>query len=52
MAKLTKVDSVNISAISSGVLGFPKDEFGEIIIRRLAQWFALKNKLAEDIANN
>ena len=50
MAKLIKVDSVSIPAISSGVLGFPKDECAEIIIKRVAQWFALQFKLAEDMA--
>jgi len=41
MAKLIKVDSVSIPAISSGVLGFPKNDCAEIMIRRVAQWFAL-----------
>jgi O-acetyl-ADP-ribose deacetylase (regulator of RNase III) len=36
MAKLVGVDSVSIPAISSGVLGFPKDECAEIIIRRVS----------------
>ena len=52
MAKLIKVDSVSIPAISSGVLGFPKDECAEIIIKRVAQWFALQFKLAEDMARD
>ena len=49
MAKLINVDSVSIPAISSGVLGFPKDECAEIIIRRVAQWFGLQAKLAQDL---
>ena len=36
MAKLVEVDSVSIPAISSGVLGFPKNECAEIIIRRVS----------------
>ena len=36
MAKLIGVDSVSIPAISSGVLGFPKNECAEIMIRRVA----------------
>ena len=52
MAKLIKVDSVSIPAISSGVLGFPKDECAEIIIKRVAQWFALQFKLAEDMTRD
>ena len=52
MAKIIKVDSVSIPAISSGVLGFPKDECAEIIIRRVAQWFALQFKLAEDMTRD
>lgn len=42
MAKHIKVDSVSIPAISSGGLGFPKDECAEIIIKRVAQWFGLQ----------
>ena len=49
IAKLINVDSVSIPAISSGVLGFPKDECAEIIIRRVAQWFGLQAKLAKDL---
>ena len=44
LAKLTKVTTLSIPAISSGVLGFPKDKCAEIIIRRVAQWFALQFK--------
>ena len=44
MAKLIKVDSVSIPAISSGVLGFPKEKCAETIIKRVAQWFALQFK--------
>ena len=36
MAKIINVDSVSIPAISSGVLGFPKEECAEIMIRRVA----------------
>jgi len=39
MAKLIKVNSVSIPAISSGVLGFPKDECAKLIIKRVIQWF-------------
>ena len=41
MAKLIKVDSVSIPAISTEVFGFPKNECAEIMIRRVAQWLAL-----------
>ena len=40
MAKILAVDSVSIPAISSGLLGFPKEECAEIMIKRVAQWFA------------
>jgi len=39
MAKLIKVNKVSIPSISSGNLGFPKDECAKIIINRVIQWF-------------
>jgi O-acetyl-ADP-ribose deacetylase (regulator of RNase III) len=50
MGKIINVDSVSIPAISSGVLGFPKEKCAETIIKRVAQWFALQLKIAEDMA--
>lgn len=49
MAKLLNVDSVSIPAISSGGLGFPRDKCAKIMIKRVAQWFALQKKMAENI---
>jgi O-acetyl-ADP-ribose deacetylase (regulator of RNase III) len=48
-AKACNVDSVSIPAISSGVLGFPKDECAKIMIRIVSQWFGLQSLLADDI---
>ena len=49
MAKIIDVDSVSIPAISSGALDFPKEECAEIMIKRIAQWFALHKQEADNI---
>jgi len=49
MAKILNVDSLSIPAISSGVLGFPKKECAEIMIERVAQWFALQKQAADNV---
>ena len=49
MANILNVDSLSIPAISSGVLGFPKDECAKIMIKRVAQWFALQKQTADNI---
>ena len=49
MAKILDVDSVSIPAISSGVLNFPKDKCAEIMIKRVAQWFALQKEEADKL---
>ena len=44
MAKILDVGSVSIPVISLGVFGFPEDECAEIMIKRVAQWFALQKQ--------
>ena len=43
-ANILQVESVSIPAISSGGLDFPKGKCAKIMIKRIAQWFALKKQ--------